>query len=138
MVLDWYSRRVRSADRKIRAIVLGKKGRSHFGKIKGDRTSCQNQYILELELKNTSKKSMPTYNEVLTQVQRLALSDQLRLLEELRKIVHQGVEVEGDDEVVSAQEIAESEAALADYFAGRDRGISSKELKLKLFGEKSD
>jgi hypothetical protein len=56
----------------------------------------------------------------------------------LRKIVHQGVEVEGDDEVVSAQEIAESQAALADYFAGRDRGISSKELKLKLFGEKSD
>ncbi len=97
-----------------------------------DRTSSQNQYILELELKNTSKKSMPTYNEVLTQVQRLALSDQLRLLEELRKIVHQGVEVEGDDEVVSAQEIAESQAALADYFAGRDRGISSKELKLKL------
>ncbi len=75
---------------------------------------------------------MPTYNEVLNQVQRLALSDQLRLLEELRKIIHQGVEVEGDDEVVSAQEIAESQAALADYFAGRDRGISSKELKLKL------
>jgi acetylglutamate kinase len=73
-----------------------------------------------------------SYNEVLTQVQRLALSDQLRLLEELRKIIHQGVEVEGDDEVVSAQEIAESQAALADYFAGRDRGISSKELKLKL------
>jgi hypothetical protein len=105
---------------------------------KGDRTSSQNQYILELELKNTSKKSMPTYNEVLAQVQRLALSDQLRLLEELRKIVDRGVEVEGDDEVVSAQEIAESQSALADYFAGRDRGISSKELKLKLFGEKSD
>ena len=81
---------------------------------------------------------MPTYNEVLTQVQRLALSDQLRLLEELRKIVDRGVEVEGDDEVVSAQEITESQAALADYFVGRDRGISSKELKLKLFGEKSD
>lgn len=73
---------------------------------------------------------MPTYNEVLTQVQSLALTDQLRLLEELRNIVHQGVEVEGDDEVVWAQEIAESQAALADYVAGRDRGISSKELKL--------
>ena len=122
MVLDWYSRRVRSADRKVRAIGLGDE--------KGDRTSSPNQYILELELKNISKKSMPTYNEVLTQVQRLALTDQLRLLEELRNIVHQGVEVEGDDEVVWAQEIAESQAALADYVAGRDRGISSKELKL--------
>jgi hypothetical protein len=66
----------------------------------GDRTSSQNPYILELELKNTSKKSMP-----------------------------KGIEVEGDDELVSAQEIAESQAALADYFAGRDRGIYSKELK---------
>ncbi|MEG4964113.1 hypothetical protein [Microcoleus sp. K4-C2] len=54
--MDWYSRRVRSADRKIRAIaLLGRKGRWHFGKIraivlaeiraivlwedKGDRTS---------------------------------------------------------------------------------------------------
>jgi hypothetical protein len=80
---------------------------------------------------------MPTYNEVLTQVQHLALTDQIRLLEELRKIVDRGVEVEGDDEVISAEEIAESQAALADYLAGRDRGISSKELKLKLFGEKS-
>ncbi|MBE9093710.1 hypothetical protein [Tychonema sp. LEGE 07203] len=81
---------------------------------------------------------MPTYNEVLTQVQRLALTDQLRLLEELRKIIHQGVEVEGDDDdVISAEEIAESQSALADYLAGRDRGISSKELKLKLLGEKS-
>jgi hypothetical protein len=55
----------------------------------------------------------------------------------LRKIVDRGVEVEGDLEVISAEEIAESQAALADYFAGRDRGISSKELKPKLFGEKS-
>ncbi|MEG4457866.1 hypothetical protein [Microcoleus sp. N9_A1] len=118
------------------ARTLGRKGRT-LGR-KDHRTSSQNQSILELELKNTSKKSMPTYNEVLTQVQRLALTDQLRLLEELRKIIHQGVEVEGDDDVISAEEIAESQAALADYFAGRDRGISSKELKLKLFGEKSD
>jgi hypothetical protein len=93
---------------------LGKKRAIALWEDKGDRASSQNQYILELELKNTSKKSMPTYNEVLTQVQRLALTDQLRLLEELRKIVHQGVEVEGDDEVVSAEEIAESQAALAD------------------------
>ena len=45
-------------------------------------------------------------------------------------------EVAEDDEVISAEEIAESEAASQDYQAGRDRGISSKELKRKLFEEK--
>jgi hypothetical protein len=65
----------------------------------GDRTSSQNPYILELELKIRVKKSMP-----------------------------KGIEVEGYDEVVSAQEIAESQAALADYFAGRDREYLQKNL----------
>ena len=41
------------------------------------------------------------------------------------------------DEVISAEEIAESEAAWQDYQAGRDRGISSQDIKLKLFGEKN-
>ena len=45
-------------------------------------------------------------------------------------------EVAEDDEVIAAEEIAESEAAWQDYQAGRDRGISSKELKRKLFEEK--
>jgi len=45
-------------------------------------------------------------------------------------------EVAEDDEVISAEEIAESEAAWQDYQAGRDRGKSSEGLKLKLFGEK--
>ncbi|MGL5061456.1 MAG: hypothetical protein ACRC62_15895 [Microcoleus sp.] len=80
---------------------------------------------------------MPTYNEVLTQVQRLALTDQIRLLDELRNIVDRGVEVEGDDDVISAEEIAQSQSAWSDYLAGRDRGISSQELKRKLFGEKN-
>ncbi|AFZ13275.1 hypothetical protein Cri9333_2408 [Crinalium epipsammum PCC 9333] len=79
---------------------------------------------------------MPTYNEVLNQVQSLPSKDQIRLLEELKKIVYHPVEVEGDDEVISVEEIAESEAALQDYLAGRDSGISSKELKSKLFGDK--
>ncbi|TAG66544.1 MAG: hypothetical protein EAZ25_11385 [Oscillatoriales cyanobacterium] len=63
---------------------------------------------------------MFTYSKVLNQVKSLTLADQLRLL----------------DEVISAEEIAESEAAWQDYKAGRDRGISSQELKRKLFGEK--
>ena len=46
-------------------------------------------------------------------------------------------EVAEDDEVISAEEIAESEAAGQDYQAGRDRGRSSEELKRKLLGEKN-
>ena len=81
---------------------------------------------------------MPTYNEVMNRVQTLTITEQLRLLGDLKNIVEQGIEVEGDDEVISSAEIVASENALQDYLAGRDRGISSKELKLKLFGEKID
>ncbi len=76
---------------------------------------------------------MSTYNQVLDEVKSLSLTEQRRLLEELKKIVDQGVEVEGDDEVIPAEEIAQSEAAWEDYLAGGDRGISSKELKSKLY-----
>ncbi len=65
---------------------------------------------------------MSTYNQILDEVKSLTLTDQRRLLEELKKIVARGVEVEGDDEVIPAEEIAQS-----------DRGISSKELKSKLY-----
>ncbi len=82
---------------------------------------------------------MSTYNEVLSQVQSLTLAEQLRLLEDLTAMVRLPVQVEGDEnEIVPAEEIAQSEAAWQDYLAGRDRGISSKALKLKLFGEKLD
>jgi len=73
---------------------------------------------------------MATYDEVLNQVQDLTPTEQLRLLEQLQAIAFQAVEVEGEDEVVSATEIAASHAAWQDYLAGRDRGISSKELNL--------
>ena len=76
---------------------------------------------------------MPTYNEVLNQVKSLAFTDQRRLLEELKNLVESGVEVEGEDEVIPAEEIAESEAAWEEYLGGSDRGISSKELKSKLY-----
>lgn len=81
---------------------------------------------------------MPTYEEVLNQVQSLTLTDKFRLLEELKTIVSISGEVEDNDEIITDEEIAESEAAWQDYLAGRDRGISSKELKQKLLGEKID
>ncbi|MFM7426239.1 MAG: hypothetical protein ACKO7W_14820 [Elainella sp.] len=77
---------------------------------------------------------MPTYEEVLSLVKRLSIQDQARLLQALSATVPQSVEVEGTDEIISAAEIAESEAALQDYWAGRDKGISSAALKQKLFG----
>ena len=65
---------------------------------------------------------MSTYNQILDEVKSLTFTEQRRLLEELKKIVDRGVEVAGDDEVIPAEEIAQS-----------DRGISSKELKSKLY-----
>jgi len=64
--------------------------------------------------------------------------DQLRLLEDLKKMIELQEEVGEDDELISAEEIAQSEVAWQDYRAGHDQGISSKELKLKLFGEKKE
>jgi hypothetical protein len=78
--------------------------------------------------------SMPTYEEVLSLAKRLSLGDQLRLLEALAALSLGSVVVEGTDEVISAEEILDSEAALQDYWAGRDTGITSAALKQKLFG----
>jgi hypothetical protein len=77
---------------------------------------------------------MPTYEEVLNLAKRLPLTDQARLLEALSVSLPQPVEVEGTDEIIAAAEIAESEAALQEYWAGRDRGMTSADLKQKLFG----
>ncbi|MGF1516819.1 MAG: hypothetical protein ACFCVB_03305 [Nodosilinea sp.] len=79
---------------------------------------------------------MPTYEEVLTLAKCLTMSDQARLLEELSINLPQPVQVEGVDEVISAEEIAESEAGLQDYLAKRDSGITAAALKQKLFGGK--
>jgi len=38
---------------------------------------------------------------------------------------------------VTPEELAASEAAYQDYLAGRDPGLSSKELKAELFGKKA-
>lgn len=77
---------------------------------------------------------MPTYEEVLDLAKRLPLADQARLLEALSINFPHPVEVEGTDEVVSSAEISENEAALQDYWVGRDPGITSDALKQKLFG----
>lgn len=81
---------------------------------------------------------MPTYEEVLNLAKRLPLTDQARLLEALAMRLPTSIAVEETDEAISTEELAESEAALQEYRAGRDPGISAAALKQKLFGGKLD
>ncbi len=71
----------------------------------------------------------PTYEEVLSLARCLPSHEQAQLLKVLTTLVCRPTEVEGSDEVISFEEIAESEAAWQDYQSGRDRGVSSEELK---------
>ncbi|MEL6381009.1 MAG: hypothetical protein AAFQ89_00765 [Cyanobacteria bacterium J06626_18] len=78
--------------------------------------------------------TMPTYEEVLALVKRLSLADQARLSQILSESLPQPAEVEGTDEIIPAEEIAASEAALQEYRAKRDSGITAAELKQTLLG----
>ncbi len=77
----------------------------------------------------------PTYEEVLNLAQRLNLDEQVQLWKVLSQVIYPATTTEASDEVISSAEIAESEAAFQDYLDGRDRGLSSKELKQQLLGE---
>jgi len=78
---------------------------------------------------------MLTYEEVLNLAHCLTADEQYRLLEALSGLVHYSAEVEGEDEIVFAQEIAESDIAWQAYQSRQDPGLSSEELKLRLFGK---
>ncbi|GBF82745.1 hypothetical protein [Aphanothece sacrum] len=78
---------------------------------------------------------MTTYNQVLTEIQSLSLSEQLRLLDELKVLVSHSIEVEGDDETIPIEDIMQSQTAWEDYISGKDQGITSQDLKRKLLGE---
>ncbi len=75
---------------------------------------------------------MSSYQDVLSLAQRLSPNEQIQLIEALTTLIHQPVEVEGSDELFSVAEIAESEAALQNYWKGSDRGLSSADLKQKI------
>ena len=79
---------------------------------------------------------MTTYYEILSQIENLPLTDRLRLLEDLKTIIKPTLAPKDDDEIIPAEELAESQAAWQDYLSGRDTGITSTELKYKLFGDK--
>lgn len=75
---------------------------------------------------------MSSYQDVLSLAQRLSPNEQIQLIEALTTLIHQPVEVEGSDELFSVAEIAESEAALQNYWKGSDRGLSAADLKQKI------
>ena len=75
---------------------------------------------------------MSSYQDVLSLAQRLSPNEQIQLIEALTTLMHQPVEVEGSDELISVAEIAESEAALQNYWKGSDRGLSAADLKQKI------
>jgi hypothetical protein len=79
---------------------------------------------------------MSTYEDVLNLAKRLPLTDQSRLLKDLSASLPHPVEVEGTDEIIAVEEIFESEIALQEYWAGQDPGMTSADLKQKLFGGK--
>ncbi|GEM_PF-758301 len=88
-----------------------------------------------LMLTKLTTSSMLTYEEVLNLAHCLTADEQYRLLEALSGLVHYSAEVEGEDEIVFAQEIAESDIAWQAYQSRQDPGLSSEELKLRLFGK---
>ena len=75
------------------------------------------------------------YIQVLSQIKSLSLSEKLKLLGELKELVNQPVEVEGEDETIPIEEIIQSQRAWDDYTSGKDQGISSQELKRQFLSE---
>jgi hypothetical protein len=54
---------------------------------------------------------MTTYHEILSQIENLPLTDKLRLLEDLKTIIKPTLAPKDDDEIIPAEELAESQAA---------------------------
>ncbi|HBK66974.1 MAG TPA: hypothetical protein DD000_26665 [Cyanobacteria bacterium UBA11166] len=75
---------------------------------------------------------MMTYNDVLAEIQRFSLTEQLRLLKDLKQLVNDAV---NDDEDIPSELLEESASAWQDYLSEKDPGISSQELKRKLLGD---
>ncbi|MGB3493677.1 MAG: hypothetical protein WBA57_13180 [Elainellaceae cyanobacterium] len=81
---------------------------------------------------------MSTYEEVLHLAQTLHPNEQSRLLAALATMIYGSVEFEDNDDIISADELAESDLALQAYRSGDDLGLSAADLKLKLFGVSSE
>ncbi|WP_330204996.1 hypothetical protein [Cyanobacterium sp. Dongsha4] len=74
---------------------------------------------------------MSAYSEILKEVQKMPIPEQFKLLNTLKNSLSEYVENE-DEEIILAEEIAESEIAWREYITGKDKGINSQDLKKKL------
>jgi L-rhamnose mutarotase len=81
---------------------------------------------------------MSTYPEVIKQVQKMSISEQFKLFNTLKDFLAQYIEVEDSHEFISQAEIEESEEAWQEYITGKDKGITSRELKKKLLLNQDD
>lgn len=75
---------------------------------------------------------MSTYPEILKEVQKMPITEQFKLFNTLKNSLSKYIETEDSEEIILAEEIAESEQAWREYITGKDKGINSQDLKKKL------
>ncbi|WP_241681885.1 hypothetical protein [Cyanobacterium aponinum] len=75
---------------------------------------------------------MSAYPEILKEVQKMPITEQFKLFNTLKNSLSKYIETEDSEEIILAEEIAESEQAWREYITGKDKGINSQDLKKKL------
>lgn len=81
---------------------------------------------------------MTTYFEILKEVAKMPITDQFQLLNTLKQSLEKYQELEETQDITTELEIAESEEAWQNYLTGKDKGISSSDLKKKLLLNQDD
>ncbi len=74
---------------------------------------------------------MTVYNEILSQIQTLSISEQKRLFQDLKNRLSN---LEDLEEEFSEQDLAESESEWQNYLKEKDQGKPLQVLELELFG----
>lgn len=75
-------------------------------------------------------KETITFDSIIKAIPQLAWKQKIQL----QKILHQEItkiELEETEEIITVEEIMASEEAWQNYLSGKDKGISSQELKQK-------
>ncbi|PHV63413.1 hypothetical protein WEU38_16140 [Cyanobacterium aponinum AL20118] len=75
---------------------------------------------------------MSAYPEILKEVQKMPITEQFKLFNTLKNSLSKYIETEDSEEIILAEEIAESEQAWREYITGKDKGINPQDLKKKL------
>lgn len=72
---------------------------------------------------------MSAYPEILKEVQKMPITEQFKLFNTLKNSLSKYIETEDSEEIILAEEIAESEQAWREYITVKDKGINSQDLK---------